>query len=246
MTWKEQYGFFRSWIIYYGKPFNRKRLKKFYSQFIAPGDLVFDIGAHLGNRSEAFLDLGAKVIAVEPQPICIHFLSKKFKNEAKFTLKPVLIANVEQEIDFYINSSSPTISTAREKAWQENINLYSAAKPKWDTTIKVPSRTLDHLIHENGLPSFCKIDTEGFEYEVLSGLTHPIKTISIEYLEFDKVRIIKCFDKMQSLGRYLVNFSPGESQKWLWEKWKPVEQVKNILCSDTIKHRFGDFYFKLL
>ena len=246
MTLKEKYGFLRSWIMYYGKPGNRKRLKNFYSQFILPGDLAFDIGAHLGNRSEVFLDLGAKVVAVEPQPICVSFLSKKFKNEDKFILLPLLLGNVEGEIDFYINSSSPTISTARDKYWQENINGYSATKPKWDTTIRVLSVTLDSLIRKHGAPAFCKIDTEGFEYEVLSGLTQPIKTISIEYLAFDRVRILKCLDKIESLGKYEVNFSPGESQKWLWHEWKALNQVKEILYLDKLDNRFGDFYFTLV
>ncbi|MEP7268108.1 MAG: hypothetical protein ABI844_10825 [Saprospiraceae bacterium] len=51
MRLKEFIGFTRSWIMYYGKPFNKKKLRNFYSQFILPGDIVFDIGAHLGNRS---------------------------------------------------------------------------------------------------------------------------------------------------------------------------------------------------
>ena len=70
--------------MYYGKPFNRRRLKGFYSGFIGKGDLVFDIGAHLGNRSEAWLALGARVIAAEPQPICVQYLQKRFLSNEHF------------------------------------------------------------------------------------------------------------------------------------------------------------------
>lgn len=246
MTLKEKYGFLRSWIIYYGKPFNRQRLRKFYSQFISSGDLVFDIGAHLGNRSEVFLDLGARVIAIEPQPSCLEFLQKKFKGNNRFTLLPVLVSNEDQVLDFYVNSISPTISTARGVDWQKNINKYSVLKTHWNSTIRVPSTTVDNLIKKYGLPGFCKIDTEGFEYEVVSGLSQPINIISVEYLAFDKDLILKCVDKIGILGNYIINFSPGESQKWLWKEWKTVEQVKSILKMDAMGYRFGDFYFKLI
>jgi hypothetical protein len=75
-------GVLRSVMIYYGKPFNKRKLKRFYRQFIQPDDLCFDIGAHLGNRSDAWISLGARVIAVEPQPACISFLKKKTGRES--------------------------------------------------------------------------------------------------------------------------------------------------------------------
>ena len=71
---RSKLGLWRSILIYYWKPFNESRLKQFYGQFITKGDLCFDVGAHLGNRSNAWLKLGAKVVAVEPQPQCIRYL----------------------------------------------------------------------------------------------------------------------------------------------------------------------------
>ena len=245
MNLSERYGLIRSWLMYYGKPFNRKKLIRFYSQFISAGDLVFDIGAHLGNRTDAFLALGAQVIAVEPQPNCIQFLTKKFNTGDQLTVLPQLVSNDIQECDFYINTFSPTISTARNVVWQNNINSYSFVKPRWDKKQKVNSITLDYMIQIYGLPVFCKIDTEGYEFEVLSGLSHAIRYISIEYLAFDHERILGCLDKIASLGEYLVNFSPGESQKWLWQKWRSSEEVKVILSKNKLDCRFGDFYFKL-
>ena len=46
-----------------------------YRQFVKRGDLVFDIGAHVGDRVAAFRRLGAKVVAVEPQPALALTLS---------------------------------------------------------------------------------------------------------------------------------------------------------------------------
>ncbi len=45
-----------------------KYCDEFYSQFIRPGDLVFDIGANRGDRTEVFVQMGARVVAAEPQP----------------------------------------------------------------------------------------------------------------------------------------------------------------------------------
>ena len=61
-------GLARSLAVYYGIPGRQRRLRALYGQFVRPGDLVFDIGAHLGNRTRAFAALGCRVVAVEPQP----------------------------------------------------------------------------------------------------------------------------------------------------------------------------------
>jgi hypothetical protein len=61
-------GLLRSVLMYHGIPFRRRRLSQFYARFIRPGDLCFDIGAHVGSRLGAWLPLGARIVAVEPQP----------------------------------------------------------------------------------------------------------------------------------------------------------------------------------
>ena len=45
-----------------------------YRRFVGPGDLAFDIGSHVGDRIGAFRRLGARVIALEPQPDCVRVL----------------------------------------------------------------------------------------------------------------------------------------------------------------------------
>ena len=42
----------------------------FYGVFLLPGDLCFDIGANLGNRTRCFRHLGCEVVSVEPQTFC--------------------------------------------------------------------------------------------------------------------------------------------------------------------------------
>src|SRR5499427_10251623 len=61
-------GLVRSLAIYHAVPFRQRRLRRLYGHFVATGDLVFDIGAHAGNRVRAFTALGCQVVALEPQP----------------------------------------------------------------------------------------------------------------------------------------------------------------------------------
>ncbi|MEP7268107.1 MAG: FkbM family methyltransferase [Saprospiraceae bacterium] len=187
----------------------------------------------------------SNVISVEPQPIFIHYLKRKFKPVQYFKLIEGVVGSKTEKINFQINTMSPTISTARDKFWQQSINTYSSYRPPWDSEIETPSYTLDYLISEYGVPQFCKIDTEGFEWEVLQGLHHAIPCLSIEFLAFDLERGLLCIEKMAELGKYKINFSPGESQTFLWDEWKSVHEVKNILVNNDLDYKFGDLYFKI-
>src|ERR1700723_3414347 len=66
----------------------RSKLKNFYKELIKPGDLCFDIGANVGQTTEALLACGARVISVEPNPRCIPILKWQFGREKNVTLVP--------------------------------------------------------------------------------------------------------------------------------------------------------------
>ena len=53
---------------------NRQAMRRFYSAFVRKGDLVFDVGAHVGRHAELFTDLGAAVVSIEPNPSCCEQL----------------------------------------------------------------------------------------------------------------------------------------------------------------------------
>jgi hypothetical protein len=61
-------GILRSLRIYYGGAQRRRDMTALYAPFVKPGDLAFDLGAHVGDRVAAFRALGCRVVAVEPQP----------------------------------------------------------------------------------------------------------------------------------------------------------------------------------
>ena len=79
-------GLWRSVLMYHAIPLRRRRLTRFYAQFIRPGDLCFDIGAHVGSRLRAWTPLGARILAVEPQPECMALLRRWYGDLAHITL----------------------------------------------------------------------------------------------------------------------------------------------------------------
>src|SRR6266545_3265499 len=62
-SWRTVRGVARSLRTYYGISADRAAMDRLYGQFVQAGDLVFDIGAHVGGRTAAFRRLGARVVA---------------------------------------------------------------------------------------------------------------------------------------------------------------------------------------
>jgi FkbM family methyltransferase len=215
----------------------------FYAQFLKKGDICFDVGANLGNRSEVFLHLGAKVIAVEPQKDCIKYLSIKYGN--KLTIEKYGLGPIEEERTMYINDES--IISSFDKEWVDEVQVGRFKRFKFSQTAEIKMTTLDKLIEKHGRPSFCKIDVEGFELQVLKGLTQPLPCISIEYMapEF-KQKSIDCLNYLYQLdNQILINYSVGESMEWENEEWLNYQSFLELMQTETFdKTIFGDIYIK--
>ena len=107
--------------------------------------------------------------------------------------------------------------------------------------------TLDALIENYGMPDFIKIDVEGYELEVLKGLTQPIRMISFEYTIPEQYNsVLECIKIVEKVNPYLLcNYSIGESMEWANINWLSIEEFcKLIKTPDFIKTGFGDIYLK--
>lgn len=217
---------------------------KFYSQFIRQGDLCFDIGANVGNRTQIFLKLGAAVIAVEPQDFCAKYLTEKFRKENRVVVVQKALGSKEGEGELLICSSHQMSSMSKD--W---INAVQTAERfplmKWENTMRIPVTTIERLIEVYGKPTFCKIDVEGFEFEVLKGLTKKIKFISFEFTpEFISVAI-DSINHLAAIGDYCFNFSSKESMRLDLTNWINHADMCHILETLSDKTIFGDIYAKL-
>jgi len=223
---------------------SRRKKKEFYSQFITKGDLCFDVGANIGNRTEIFLKLGAKVIAIEPQPQCAGFLKNIYKDINQVMIVEKALSDQPGEAEMMI-CDALTLSTL-SKNWITQVKKSGRFQNyKWDKTVMVPVTTLDRLIAEYGQPEFCKIDVEGYEARVLKGLSQPIKIISFEFvpelIEVCKESIVY----LSNLGKYQFNYSLDESMKFALQYWVGQEEICNILMHLDDKTIYGDIYAKL-
>ena len=244
--WEQQFGLLRSKAIRYWNPFNRRRLMRFYSQFVQPNSLTFDIGAHLGDRLDAWRGLQSKVIALDPQPLCYNYLKRNFGNDSEVVILPHAVGESIGRMKMHISSHYPTVSTLASQDWRNALNNASNAEVTWDKEVEVEVTTLDFLIEKYGMPDFCKIDVEGFEVNVLEGLSKPIPTLSFEFLSTMPKGRKRCFELLSELGNYKYNWAIEEKRDLVFkESVEASELLKSIDKFGT--HAFsGDIYAKLI
>ena len=188
-----------------------RRIERLYAEFVASGDLVFDVGANVGGRVSVFRALGARVVAVEPQSSCIEKLRAEWGDDQQVYIEPVAVAAREGTADLHLADVS-TISTL-DTSWIDTTSTGRFSDHRWNGIEVVQTTTLDRLIETHGVPAFCKIDVEGFELEAIRGLAQPLAAISFEYTrEFDH-RVTDCVRHLDDLGMTLFNYSSGESAR---------------------------------
>jgi FkbM family methyltransferase len=237
-------GLARSVAIYHGIPGRQRRWRRFYAQFVKPGDLVFDIGAHAGNRARALAAIGCHVVALEPQPDFARMLRTLFRRSDRITVVQAAVGRTIGRMSLAISLRHPTVTTAAEQ-WRESRGREpDFSQVRWTRRIEVETTTLDALIGRFGLPAFVKIDVEGAEPDVLAGLSRPIAALSFEYLPRALDYARACAARMNELGPYEFNWSIGESAD-LAKRWMSGDELMTALGTPEAQRRPGDVYARL-
>ncbi len=214
-----------------------RRDLRFFRCLVPPGALCFDVGANIGEKTEALLEVGARVVSFEPHPELLAELRARCSRYPNWTLVSTALG------------SRAAIATlhVRESHGQSSLDAHWEGRPVG--AYGVPVVTLGCAIERYGTPYYCKIDVEGWEFEVLSGLTQPIPVLSFEYhLTPSNIEQTQaCLERLRRFGEAAVNITPAEGVEYRFDAWMPLADFVSWFpgdLHDAAGFHYGDIVVK--
>lgn len=209
------YGIARSLVVYHANPLKLRRARRLYRTFLSPGDLAFDIGAHVGDRVRAWRAIGAQVVAVEPQDAPRRVLEILYASDPEVVIVPMAVGAAAGAALLRRDPTNPTVASL-DQGWIDRRRVDPRFRgTAWSHSQSVAVTTLADLIRRFGTPAFCKIDVEGSEPDVLAGLDRPLPALSFEVLAGERDGAEACVARLESLAAggnpYSYQFVPGET-----------------------------------
>ena len=205
-----------------------------YATFVRHGDLCFDVGANIGHKTEALLSLGAHVIAFEPHPDCADEL--RYRHPRAVVVQSAV-------------GAAPGFATLHLDEHQTGSSLLADWHGVEVRTQSVLVTTLDDAIVEFGSPVFCKIDVEGFELEVLRGLSQRIPALSFEFHHHRVQEALACLESLTRFGPYEVNLTSKEVAHFLQRRWLSETEASTLVEQELSRRpdlEWGDIFVRYL
>jgi FkbM family methyltransferase len=203
--------------------------QKLFAEFVKPGDLVFDVGANIGDVTDCMLLLGARVVAFEPQSSCLRELRARGRN---LIVVEKAVGSAKGFADLHLKSANTHASLVPGYHSGSDVGI-----------IRVPTTTLDLEIAKHGKPAFCKIDVEGFEVEVLKGLSTPIN-LMFEYHTDHAEQVHSCLQSIARLGDCSINLVGHDTGRWLLAKWVRAANLFEIFPACSGPYSYGDVFVR--
>ena len=88
-----------------------------------------------------------------------------------------------------------------------------------------------------------KIDVEGYEYQVIRGLSQPVKAVSFEFIPEYLAAAYQSVTHLQSLGNPVFNYAIGETMRLALDDWVTAPEIFNHISKlENITNFSGDLY----
>jgi FkbM family methyltransferase len=225
----------------------RERMRAFFATLLPNNVLVFDVGANAGAISEALASTGARVIAVEPNADLARDIQRISGSHRIQVIQAAVggsnglaTLNVSDLRDF-----TSTLSNDWMAKMQESDQRYVG---NWSRQAAVPLLTLDTLSAHFGEPYFIKIDVEGYEAEVLRGLSKQPPLLSFEFHKTYSRAGLDCLQMPvfhhDSSFNFVKNAAWGYPAQFEFDAWLSRQALIEALLNLSGADDQGDIYVR--
>ncbi len=212
---------------------NLAREREFYRRLFAvtrvSPRLVFDVGANVGDKTMTFTGLGARVVAVEPDPTNVRILGMRFRRNAAVAVVQAALGATRGRAMLYQEAPGSAFNTL-SRTWADALEA-RGDDLKFSGRVEVEVMTLDELIATHGIPDYIKIDVEGYESAVISGLAVSVPLLSFE-ANVGSLRD-ECMRVVDLLGRLnaQLRFSWAIGHNLEWPDWRDLKAVRDLIAT---------------
>lgn len=206
------------------------RAESFLRPFVAAGALCFDVGANVGQVSGVLLRLGARVVAVEPNPDAVLALRLAFGWTRRLRVVRAAVTDRPGTSTLYRGAESPLSTTAeRMREWVREVDPVIAGS-RWTNSIAVDATTMDRLASEYGSPAFAKVDVEGGEPEVLRGMSFAPRLVQFEYVPSLGSDLTECVRRFGELAGSDASGSVSPANQYSPGAWVDLDTLSAELA----------------
>jgi FkbM family methyltransferase len=226
-----------------GKAMRQSRLMRdFYSELLPKSALVFDIGANIGTMTRVFLSLGARVIAVEPNPDCARHIELTTPGNSVEVLQAA--AGETNGLAVLKVSDRKDKMSSLSNEWREAVSRENADYAgMWKREVTVPTITLDALIQRYGEPWYIKIDVEGYEEQVVKGLSQCPSLLSFEFSRVFLEPALKALDGA-IFDDAVFNYTLVDPVQFELRDWVGRDEVRSAILGLRDGAGLGDIFVK--